>query len=153
VRIVCPSCSAAYEVPDTILVGRRAVRCASCAKEWEPTEAEAAPASAPAPAPEPARVLSLQADLDDALADDTAAPPPPIPRQPPHAAPSAIDRLRLSPVRVRRRAGPALWLAWIVSVAAVLAMIWGAYAWREPIMDAWPPSMRLYAALGLTVLP
>jgi hypothetical protein len=32
---------------------------------------------------------------------------------------------------------------------AVLLLGWGAYAERSAIMRAWPPSIRLYAALGL----
>ena len=38
-RIVCPSCSAAYEVPDGLLTGRKAVRCARLHKGVAPGEA------------------------------------------------------------------------------------------------------------------
>jgi hypothetical protein len=39
--------------------------------------------------------------------------------------------------------------AWIVSLALLAVLIGAAYAWRAQIMASWPPSERLYAALGL----
>jgi hypothetical protein len=43
----------------------------------------------------------------------------------------------------------ALRIAWAASVVIVLLLGWGAYAERTMIMQIWPPSIRLYAALGL----
>jgi predicted Zn finger-like uncharacterized protein len=37
-RIVCPACSAAYEVPDALLGTGRPVRCARCEHEWMPAD-------------------------------------------------------------------------------------------------------------------
>ena len=48
------------------------------------------------------------------------------------------------------RPNVALRIAWAASIVAVLVLGWGAYAWRAAIMEAWPASIRLYAALGLT---
>ena len=57
-RLVCPSCSAEYEVDDSAIGARgRMVRCASCSSEWfqAPAVGAAAPLQpAPEPAPEPA---------------------------------------------------------------------------------------------------
>jgi hypothetical protein len=41
-------------------------------------------------------------------------------------------------------------VAWVTSVVILLVLGWGAYAERTTIMQIWPPSIRLYAALGLT---
>src|SRR3974390_1113749 len=35
-RIDCPSCQAAYDVPDRLLSAGRTVRCARCGGEWTP---------------------------------------------------------------------------------------------------------------------
>ncbi len=40
-------------------------------------------------------------------------------------------------------------MAWIISLALVGAAAAAAVAYRGPIMQAWPPSQRAYAALGL----
>ena len=39
--------------------------------------------------------------------------------------------------------------AWAASLVALLVLGWVAYEWRGNVMAAWPPSERLYAALGL----
>ena len=44
---------------------------------------------------------------------------------------------------------PALLAAWTASLLLVAVACAGAYAGRDGIMHAWPPSQRLYAALGL----
>jgi predicted Zn finger-like uncharacterized protein len=40
-------------------------------------------------------------------------------------------------------------LAWVLSVLILLAFIGGVVVFRGPVMKVWPPSERLYAALGL----
>jgi hypothetical protein len=53
-------------------------------------------------------------------------------------------------VRPKARRGDALpVVAWVASLALLACLVGAAYAWRAPIMAAWPPSERLYAALGL----
>lgn len=58
-KIVCPACAAAYEVPMTLLKPGKAVRCARCAGEWVPPPPapekpmEATPEEIPAAAPPP----------------------------------------------------------------------------------------------------
>lgn len=46
-RLVCPHCAAAYDVPPALLAGRRAIRCARCGEEW----AERGHAEVPPPIP------------------------------------------------------------------------------------------------------
>ena len=139
-RIVCPNCSAAYEVPDRMLTAGRKMRCARCGKEWQ----QEAPAPAP-PAP-------------------SAEPPPPAhpPAPAVPAAPANDVHAEASGVTARRRflaqepsvprpgARVGLMAGWIASFLAIGVMLFAAYAWRSDVMRYWPPSTRLYAALGLT---
>jgi predicted Zn finger-like uncharacterized protein len=136
-RIVCPSCAAAYDVPEGLLSGRNAVRCARCATEWQPTRPEPAPipVAARRDPPTPPRPIP-----------DARLRPPPRPADP--AAPKAIDRLMATPQR-RQRAGLALSIAWLGSILLVAALLGAGYVERAQVMAVWPPSIRLYAALGL----
>ena len=60
---------------------------------------------------------------------------------------SAMDRLAAHPVPLRSR--QYLRLAWAASLVIIVLALWGAYAWRGQIMEIWPPSARLYVALGI----
>jgi hypothetical protein len=40
-------------------------------------------------------------------------------------------------------------IGWIATAAILGSACWGAYAYREAVMQAWPPSERVYLALGL----
>ena len=134
-RIVCPSCSATYEVRDSLLVPGRAVRCARCGEQWAAVPAAPAPASLSEPEP----------DAEDAL-DSPQGPPA-------AAAPlTAMERLaRESPSLPRRPKGLAA--AWAASLVVLLLLGWGFVAWRGDVMQAWPPSARLYDLLGLVPQP
>lgn len=50
---------------------------------------------------------------------------------------------------------PSLWpaVAWAASLLVLALLVWAAFAWRGDIMQAWPPSTRVYAALGLASPP
>jgi len=137
-RIACPSCSAAYDVPDSLMTAGRVVRCARCGGNWTPV------AAAPAVEPEPV--------VPQPLPDERPAAPPAAqdgPDPPVLARPSAMDRLAaharpaLPPPATRLR------LAWAGSVALLVLATAGAMAWRSQIVDAWPPSARAYAFFGL----
>ncbi len=166
-RIVCPSCQAAYEVPDKLLAGSpRKVRCARCGGDWVPE---------PVPAPTPATLPATPPGADDPPGDFFASPPPepnpaspepdlppppPVliaPASPPAAspAPRAVEKLVPAPggaddaaPRDRRlvMVAGALWLA---SLAAIATATWAAFAYRDDIMAAWAPSRRLFSLLGL----
>ncbi len=129
-RIVCPICSAAYEVRDALLAPGRPVRCARCGEEWV-----AIPASPPPP-PE--------------VADEPPAPP--VPQEQSAAAPpprlTAMERLASHPAPLPRTS-VGLRAAWAASLVVLLLFGWGVVAWRSDLMRAWPPSTRLYDALGL----
>jgi predicted Zn finger-like uncharacterized protein len=137
-RIACPSCSAAYDVPDSLMTAGRVVRCARCGGNWTPVAA--------APVPEP------QAEAPQPLPDEppaVAAATEDGPATPMLARPSAMDRLAaharpaLPPPATRLR------LAWAGSLVLLVLVAGAAFAWRGQIVDAWPPSARAYAFFGL----
>lgn len=126
-RITCPSCSAGYEVPDSLLPAGRIVRCARCGSEWTPVAVTAVAAGGDAPA-------------EEALPAAEEAATWSIARQ------SAMDRLAANPARTPSRLP--LRLAWAASVLVLVLAIWAAFAWRADIATAWPPSGRVYALFG-----
>ncbi|MBL6455737.1 hypothetical protein JMJ55_10405 [Belnapia sp. T6] len=113
-----------YEVPATLSLAGRRLRCARCGGEWQ-AEGEAPP---PAPPPEP-------------------EPPPPEPPPPPAppAEPAPAPPAEPPPSRL---AVVALWVAWIGSGLLVGVLLGSAWVWRGTIMAAWPPAVRLYRLLG-----
>ncbi|WP_170979483.1 zinc-ribbon domain-containing protein [Roseomonas sp. HF4] len=135
-RIACPSCAAEYEVPDRLLAGAaRRLRCARCAAEFALPGTGAAPSPAPLPAAPPA-----------------AAPPEAAPRpEPPPADPPSSPRVPLAATHAAPEPGSdvALRRAWAASVALVLGAAASLLLFRGAVMEAWPPAIRLFAALGL----
>lgn len=141
-RIVCPSCAAAYEVPEQRISPGRMVRCARCAREWAPV---AAAAVAPAPVVPPS-------------APPVARPEPKLERL--AAAPGmrtpilSVPQARPVPIAAPPEPGRpdrGVALGWIVSVVILVALAAAAYAKRDEIVRAWPASERAYAALGIPV--
>ena len=51
-RIVCPACAAAYEVPEARLRPGLVVRCARCGADWAQPTPEPEPEPVPTPEPE-----------------------------------------------------------------------------------------------------
>ena len=118
-RIVCPKCAAAYEVPADRLKQGRTVRCARCNEQWaavQNIEHTSAPADAPpAQTPEPAAALP---------------------------AFTAMDRLAAANRQPRRSV--ALAAAWVLTFGVLIAGAAAAIAWRADIVRAWPPSARIF---------
>jgi predicted Zn finger-like uncharacterized protein len=138
-RIACPSCQAEYDVPDTMLAGRRAVRCARCGEEWHPEPAApAATESLPATVPE-AEPPAVEPE-PAAAAEPAASPTLFVPPREPRAG---------RPAPQPRRAGAGVLVGWVATVVILAGLLYTGYAWRDRLMAAWPPSTRLYAALGL----
>lgn len=144
-RVVCPACAAAYEVPDSLLTAGRAVRCARCTHQWVPLAV--APA-APVPQLPPPRPAPRWAD-DEVIEDVEVEAPEALPETPRF---TAMDRLALHRASVEDNPWP-LRLAWGLSFAVVLLLIAAAFIFRVEIAHAWPPSQRLYDALGLMQPP
>lgn len=154
-RILCPSCQAAYEVPDKLLSsGPRKVRCAKCGGDWM---AEAEPEPAPVggePEPEMPRAPEGLPPEDDE--PDLPPPPPVVPQMQPvgggqeAVVPRPEEKLALEPgERPSRKLAVVAGLAWLASVAALAGAGWAAVAFRAEVMAAWAPSKRLFALLGL----
>jgi predicted Zn finger-like uncharacterized protein len=153
-RINCPHCAAIYEVPEERLTGRKAVRCARCLAEFDPT----LPGSAlhePVP-PEPVSPEPVppepSAAIDESLPERHDQPPEPRPTL--SSAPadgtvaiSAMQRLVQS-APPQRSSGSLI--GWVLSLLVLACILWGVFNWRTEIMKAWPPSARAYEALGLT---
>jgi len=131
-----------------------------------PARVEHEPADQPAAAdaiaePEPVLVTPPHPEVEPAFEPPPPSPAPPVPpaaplppvedvRPVPRAAvprPAAPrpDVLRTLPPPPPRQ--PAL--AWAASLLIILGALGAGILFRAPIIKAWPPSTRLYAALGL----
>jgi predicted Zn finger-like uncharacterized protein len=151
-RIACPSCSAEYDVPDSLLAGGpRQMRCTRCGHLFAagepvsmppPAESVAAPPPQPAAEPPPSRPETPLAP--------PPAPPPPLSEPPaPTAAPSFQDRIREADLTPAPRTRGSLAAAWVLSLAIVGACGWAGYRYHADIVEAWPPAARFYQAVGL----
>ena len=137
-RITCPTCEATYDVPEKLLRPDREVRCARCGGRWLPTPAE--PGMPPPPAAtEPSDV------------DEIAAPPAPDGDRP-----SSFDIFTrtaglLDPGgdEPPARAGMAVWGGWVASLLVLAGLGWAGLTYRAQVMQAWPPTERVYALFGL----
>lgn len=154
-RLTCPNCDARYEMPPEMAARLPArLRCARCAAEWHQDafaspganpdpEPRAAPVfvpppepAVPEPEPEPETVSDMEAGTVDI---------PPVPGAvPPRIAPPPQRRRRA------RSAPATAWLMWLVSIVILAILIALVIGFHDAIGHAWPPSQRLYRALGLT---
>lgn len=138
-RIACPDCGAAYDVPDTMLSAGREVRCARCGRGWAPLAAapifpEPPPlpvSQAPAPPVPPPAIEPVPWPEPLAAAEPAVAVPSEVPLLPPH------DERRLA-------------LAWSFSVMSLLLGVVGVVIFHAEISSAWPPAFRLFRAIGLS---
>jgi predicted Zn finger-like uncharacterized protein len=160
-RIACPNCAATYEVPDKLLAaGPRPLRCARCRHEWQATPADAAGGTAPEAAqpvpaggPPPERFPPMPAPAAAPTAPEVVADEPPPQRPPPARGPrqhTPIDPLPAGEAEPGEdRARRIALAAWAASILLLLGLAAGAVVWRQQIMAAWPPSERVFVALGL----
>lgn len=152
-RIDCPSCHAAYQVPPERLASARAVKCARCGETWTavPVEAPAAidPPPAAGPLPEPAIREEPQRETTELEPPASTDRPMLGDRLWGDALPDQVGpqiSLQSSPTR---RISIPLMAAWVLSLVVLIAIGWTAIDHRAAIMAAWPPSTRAYAAVGL----
>ena len=175
-RIACPTCTAEYEVPLSMIGPGKSVRCARCRTVWHVAAPDAAPPVPvsqvePPPVPaipttvgEAARSHPAEADRAERPAYSSAFPiaattelirteedelvPVPVGLHV-RRDESALERLSaIQPVRPRRMT-PVL-AAWVLSLAIVAGGLAAAYRYRADVMDAWPASRRVFAALGIS---
>ena len=139
-KVECPSCAAAFDVPDWMLSGvGRPLKCGMC-KTVFPSPVSAEPAQAPPP---------IQPPEAPPAAEASSLPVPPI---------SVGLEDRPNPLVAREQgedavpAGAARFLkpAWAASIAALV--LGGAlfFAKKAAIMEAWPLAARFFSALGMT---
>jgi len=161
-RITCPNCAASYDVPEAKLVGRKAVRCSRCGKDWTPVVAAPVQEEEPPVRVDMTRIVESEAfSVPPVLAEPEPEPEtePLLEAEPAVAHPqarvehpsgkfTAMERLS----RAAEPPAPSLWvrIAWAVTAVLIVLMLWSAFSWRADIMRIWPPSTRAYAALGLT---
>ncbi len=131
-RIACPSCAVAYEVPDSLLKPGRTARCAQCGHKW-----------APLPLEDPASPAHAGPPLTDPDERDAGLRPPDRPHL------SAMDLLAAH--RRRQQGSRFLRVAWIASSVVLVALVAAFIVWRNAVAEAWPPSARLYHMLRLGV--
>ncbi len=138
--LTCPSCATRYSIDSVALGDRgREVRCIKCAHTWhQPLENQ--------PDREP---LDLQPD-ELALRVDPVEPTGLVdrPRDRPRG-PAGTRRQTAKRSPARRDRG----MAWAILAGFVVALASGAYFGRQYVVDTWPPASRLYALLGVPVLP
>ncbi|HWT08069.1 MAG TPA: hypothetical protein VN329_02830, partial [Roseomonas sp.] len=75
--------------------------------------------------------------------------PPAAPEPPPAPAPRPEPLATPRPAAVAEAPSPVLLRAWVASIAVVLAAIVSLLVFHGAVMEAWPASRRLFAALGL----
>lgn len=139
-RVVCPSCNAAYDVPERLLGGgARRLHCNRCGHEWtlDPMDASAAIA---------------QSGARDLV---VATPPPPAAERPipvklrPDDAERRALRAAFAERPVDRGATMGAVIGWTLTAAILIGIGYLGYVRRDAVMTAWPASERLYSALGL----
>jgi len=128
------------------------------AEPREPDGAAGETGEPPAVDAEPARP-SLKSGLADADYDRAAIAEPVLPYttprapMPPTAAAAAAELIRAQtgggPWISRQTADLIAATGWALTVGLLVGLGWLAVQHRLPIMEAWPPSMRLYMLLGL----
>ena len=136
-RIVCPGCAAAYEVPANRLSPRKMVRCARCGCEWVAVQETD---------------TAEEADPNTTLAADAANPAEPDgQRQPALPAITAMDRLAAAEPKQAR--SPGLLIAWVLTFAALAGGAAALVVWRAPVVHAWPAAGRILGAGHVTGAP
>lgn len=157
-RIVCPSCAAAYEVPVERLGPGRAVQCSACKAGWTPRPLLTGTARVSDADGTPNVVTDAIADVrPDATPDaGPGAVPPPMALS---IAPPAIDpdtkpvphptvAARPASDLAYPRIAPVVLAGWLATVLIIGGALWMGFARRDGVMEAWPPSERVYKAFG-----
>lgn len=173
-RVTCPNCSAAYEVPEAKIGAGRKLRCARCRHDWwvDPPAAPAAEGGFARSVAQATAGLGVAPSPGPAAAAEAPLPPPPAAPPPPGPAPVPDEALGAPPVqppapprppRQPRPIEPALprlgdappqgrttlILAWVASLLFMLGTLAALLLLRAELAEAWPPLERLYQALGL----
>ncbi len=138
--LTCPACATSYFVPDEAIGpnGRR-VRCKACGHDWRATlEDEPLELSAATEEPVAEAGFGKREETPETLAE---TPAPELPR---------AFRAKAEQQRKMRRAATqgAVWAGLAV---VLLALIGAAFAFRLPIVQAWPQAAAVYKLVGAPV--
>jgi len=154
--IVCPSCAARYDVPERMTRAVLVMRCAGCGHEFS---AQAAIAEAPPDDAVPAAggVPTVDAPADAAAEHRGSENPDPGLTDPGLTDPGLTGPGQTDhaarPLRARIRSllhgQPPAVLGWVASLGFLFLAGQTAIDHRSGIMQAWPPSRRLFLWLGL----
>jgi predicted Zn finger-like uncharacterized protein len=181
-RLTCPACQTEYEVPDAALAGRaRTLRCGHCDHQWQVGALDPAPLTPqlvtgmalPEPGPpQAAQQPAMTAERPPTPVSFVPEPPPqaaakrkfPIPDSPGAETelfdPKSTAKLTYGaagfeynkdlpvPRRAKKGANP-----WLVSILILLIAIVLFWVERFHIMQAWPPSARLFNAITVLLQP
>ncbi len=166
-HLTCPQCHTEYDVPDAALIGRaRTLRCADCGTKFTapalPDPALAAPELPPELPPhgdiaEDVMIQEEAVEAGIAAEPDASFEPAADAVEPVTAGPAetgaSLSATRTMPAPPKSAAPPAPapkpGRALGVSILVVLLLIGIVLAEHRAIGHAWPPSLRLFNALGL----
>ena len=138
--LTCPACATSYFVPDEAIGpnGRR-VRCKSCGHDWRATlEDEPLELSAAEVPVVEAAGFGKREEAPESLAE---TPAPELPR---------AFRAKAEQKRKMRRAATQ-GAAWAALAVVFLGLIGAAFAFRLPIVQAWPKAAAVYELVGAPV--
>ena len=140
-RLSCPNCQTEYDVPDAALTGRsRTLRCATCMTQWK------------VPALAMYRDEPVVADMQPAASEAVMAPVGAADETMVREAPEPV---RVSLLKTSREVAdepapdPSSQRGLRISVLVVLLIVVAVLAGHRAIGHFWPPSLRLFNALGL----
>lgn len=128
--LTCPSCATRYSI-DAITIGPegRAVKCAKCGHKWR----EYPPTDMPKTLTEPA---------------------PAVDSAPPQEQGMSIEQMTKGQARgpAKVTSGkPRRWIAWLLLLLVLAALVGGAYLGRNYVVMAWPASAQMYQYLRIDV--
>jgi predicted Zn finger-like uncharacterized protein len=157
-RLSCPNCQTEYEVPDAALTGRaRTLRCAKCMTKFQAPALDMVRPEPAAPDPEPAFVEAPDNDGEAVVIDeaepamtadeDMAGDETQASEAPRHEWVSMLQTSREAPDTAETELSSKRALR--VSILMVFLIIAVVLAEHRAIGNLWPPSLRLFHALGL----
>ena len=153
--LTCPECSARYVVdPKALLPNGRVVRCAKCKHSWKETApdigtdvVEAGESESP-PISETVSEKTSEPDSNSDQTTDIAEDDFAIRRTRRKKRPRPLPKGSNLPALQNHKHGQILW-GWYGLGAFVALFITGFLVFQTTISHAWPPSQKLYRALGL----
>jgi predicted Zn finger-like uncharacterized protein len=153
-HVSCPGCNTEYDVPEAALAkGLKNFRCVVCGRQWP---AEIPPAPPPQDLPD-AEVPAADDLTEEVPATEPAAEPPLIAAAAPADGQEHKEILERLVTAARSNAqhektaaeSQSSKRAWLFSLLFLLIAVGYLLLGRETIMQAWPPIIRLYQAMGL----